>query len=516
MLKRNSYLIFSLLFSLISACYVEHRVFLDLTAVNNDVRNQIYWIAHLVDPTLFPKDFIASYFSQDYLISPILKALYAIATHWISPLQFSQFLPFVLVLLSTFYLFKLAELYAGYHYAFWISFTFNLYIWVIRNLAGGLPRAFFYPLFFLFLWLLTSKRYAWIILCFYLQVLIYPPAFFLSLLILFVELFLDRTKNLIQPIQTFNISLGLIGSFLILAYRYIMVPKSKYNFGALITIKEALTMPEFYQDGRVKIFPIQYELINTGIDTFRPFDRFLIVIISSLIFLVFVIMAYKQFLKLRYASTFVPRYIWSTAACSIILYILAFPCMFYLYVPDRYIYYSLPLVVVFFGGSLLYQLESFLKSKRYISWIVALLILLIVSHFWKEDLINLNGKEKAVYSYFRNVSKSAVIAAPIKVANNIPAFSYRKVLFSYEANIPFHSIYEEEIETRIKKWKRAYYARNPSNIKKFTQRYHIDYLVVDRKDFKTKTNSYFAQKIPNVCKAFTAGQYTVISAQKCF
>jgi len=512
--KLNLRLFFSLLLSFFLACYVQCRVFFDPTAINNDVRNQIYWMARLVDPTLFPKDFIASYFSQDCLISPVVKAIYAIAVHWFSPLQVSQFLPFILVVLSTFFLFKLAELYAGHCYAFWVSFAFNFYIWVIRNLSGGLPRAFFYPLFFLFLWLLTSKRYGWIIFCLCLEVLIYPPVFFLSLLLLFVELLFDIKKRLVQPQQIFYIFLGVISSSLTLVYRYAIIPK--YNFGSLTTIKEALYMPEFYADGRIKIFPLSCKLSNdeiTLIDIFHLFDRFLILIISTIVIFILIVIVYKKFLNPRYGSILIPRYIWSLTVCSLVLYILAFPCMFYLYVPDRYIYYSLPLVVVFLAGSIFYKLESLLKNKRYISWVVALFILLIISPYWKEDLININPKERTIYNYLKSVPKSAVIAAPIQIADNIPAFSYKTVLTSYESNIPFHKKYYKEIKSRIDDWNNAYYSENLNEVKSFIKKYKVDYIIIDKSDFKNKT-SLVLNKVFNICKVFRAGNYVIISTKK--
>ncbi len=489
-------------------------MFFDPTAINNDARNQIYWMARLVDPTLFPKDFIASYFSQDCLISPIVKAIYAIAIHWASPLQVSQFFPFVLVILSTFFLFKSAELYAGHRYAFWISFAFNVYIWILKSLAGGLPRAFFYPLFFSFLWLLTSKRYGWMILCFCLQALIYPPVFFLSLLLLFVELLFDIKEKLIKPLQIFYIFLGVISSSLTLVYRYAIIPK--YNFGSLTTIKEALFMSEFYADGRVKIFPLPCKLSNgeiTLINIFYLFDRFLILIIIPMVIFILIVIVYKKFLKSRFGSVLIPRYILSLMVCSIVLYILAFLCMFYLYVPDRYIYYSLPLVAVFLVGSMFYKLESLLKNKRYISWIVALFVLVIISPFWKEDLININPKERTIYNYLKNVPKSAVIAAPIQIADNIPAFSYRIVLASYESDIPFHKKYYKEIKSRIDDWNNAYYSENLNEVKIFIKKYKVDYIIIDKSDFKNKT-SLVLNKVFNLCKVFKAGNYVIISTKK--
>ncbi len=520
MLKTNSRLIFSLLFSFFLACYVQHRVFFDLTAINDDVRNQIYWMARLIDPALFPHDYIASYFTQSNLVSPFVSGLYFLAAHWVSPVRFSQFLPFALIFVSTFFLFKTAESFGGSKYAFWISFTFNIYIWILKNLAGGLPRAFFYPLFFLFLWLLVNKHWFWMIFCFSLQALIYPVCLFISQILLLVELFFDRKINKLKPIQVIFILLAFVSSFLVLGYRYFK--NSSSFFGHLVTFDEALLMPEFYSDGRVKIFPWAYRIFDLPLNHINTSTFHMIITVLGLIALLCFGIAsfalYKKLEKSILESLLIPRYIWNLLVISISLYVIAFISLFYLYIPKRYLYYTLPLLVIFFIGSIIHKIESYYSNlnKKYIAWVCALLILILFSFIWRDDLIHIGYNEKEIYNYLTLTPKDSLVAAPLRLSDNIPLFSHRSVLFSNEANIPFYTTYEEEIETRIKKWKRAYYARSSSNIKKFIQRYQIDYLVVDHKDFQTKTNSYFAQKIPNACKAFTVGDYIVVSAQKCF
>lgn len=79
----------SLLFSLIVALIVERRVFSDPYAINDDVRNQIYWMAQIMQPSLFDHDYIAAYFTQPMLVSPALYAVYRFAGAWVTPLTLS-------------------------------------------------------------------------------------------------------------------------------------------------------------------------------------------------------------------------------------------------------------------------------------------------------------------------------------------------------------------------------------------------------------------------------------------
>ena len=55
--KRNAstLLLLSLLLSLAIALFVEQRVFWGVMAINDDVRNQAYWMTRITDPTLFSR-----------------------------------------------------------------------------------------------------------------------------------------------------------------------------------------------------------------------------------------------------------------------------------------------------------------------------------------------------------------------------------------------------------------------------------------------------------------------------
>ncbi len=521
MLKTNSRLIFSLLFSLFLACYVQHRVFFDLTAINDDIRNQIYWMARLIDPSLFPNDFIASYFTQNSLVSPVLYFLYKIAANWIDPVRFSQFIPFILVLISTFLLFKIAETYSNSHYAFWVTYIFNLFVWKISNLSGGLPRSFFYPFMFLFLWFYITERWIWLIPCFCLQCLIYPPIFFLSVGMVILELFLDRKKSF-QSVKISYVLIAITIGLFVLYCRY-----SNYNsndFGSLTTLKEALSMPEFYLDGRIKAFPLAYklahkELFLEGINNLliglhhRNLSFFSLCLLS-LFFALIAIFFYKKDLFSKYCS--IPRWIWSLSVASIIIYFLALIASFYLYLPQRYIQFGLPILLIFLSGSILYQFTSSSTLQKRYKVIVILCLLLISSHYWIEDLISIGPKGRNVLDYLKSVPKNALIAAPLKLADDIPAFSHRSILISYEANIPFHKKYYTEISSRIKDWNGAYYSNNSILIKDFVKKYNVDYLVIDQRDFQGKNSSLTLSQIPEACKLSQFGRYSILPGKKVY
>lgn len=511
MKKPTLYLFLSLILSLLIACLVQYRVFFDHYAINDDVRNQIYWIARIREPELFKSDYIASYFTQSSFISPVLYSIYKVLSCCLDPLRISQLLPFVLVLFSTFFLFKIAEMSLNSRYALWVSYVFNLFIWGCSNLSGGLPRSFFYPLIFLFLWLYTTRNYIWMIPCLCLQCLIYPTVFFVSVLVIAIELILDRRKPE-QKGKVFYSFAAIISGLFVLAYRYLKTPIDD-KFGLLVNLKDALSMPEFYFDGRIKAFPFTYGLFS---------DHLVLQKLNEIVcnihfkgFLLGAVLIFVLFLlrnKLLLYRTLLPRVIWSVFFSSVILYMLALIVIFYLYLPQRYLQYGVPVFFVFLVGGLLYQIDcSVEQKKKYRVILVAVSLLLISSLLWDDDLISLGQNKKMILRYLESLPSNVRIAAPIDISDNIPVFSHQSVFISQEANVPFHKKYYKEISSRMLAWNNAYYSDRPEVVEDFIQKNKIDYIIVDDNDFQSKSDNLLLKNIPDKCNPVLFNCYKVIS-----
>ncbi len=476
MQKSKTLLLYSILISLAIAAVVENRVFYDLTAINDDVRNQIYWMARFIDPSYFSNDYIASYFTQSSMISPLLSWIYQFFSQWVNPKVVTQFLPFPIIALTTFCLFKATERHAGPKYAFWVSYIFNLYIWAMKFTAGGLSRSFFYLLFFLFLWILIAKRWNWLILCFALQALIYPTAFFISLITLIIEIIwtkIEEAKFDSTQIKATLISLGL--GLPILYLRYV-AHHGPNPFGHMTMLTDALKMPEFYLDGRVPIFIVPFNLSQEAFLKSLPY-----ILIGLLIFG----LAYyslKKLINKRPSLVTMPRYIWSSSIASLILLTLGYMVLFYLYLPHRYIAYVLPLIPIFLAGTILYDIQVALPKRPLAIWLIAVLALLIAATRWNDDLIEVPKNEQQLYQFLKTIPNNALVAAPLRLASNIPAFSYRSVLISSETNIPFHLDYYKEVTSRTNAIHRIYNSNNTTEITNNINQYHIDYIVLDLKE----------------------------------
>jgi hypothetical protein len=236
-------------------------------------------------------------------------------------------------MLTTFFLYKAAELHAGSKYAFWISFVFNLYIWTMKYTAGALPRSYFYLLFFLFLWLLAAKRWNWLIPCFILQALIYPTAFFISIVTLIIEIFqTKKTQGVFDKTQIQTTIIGALAAFVVFYFRYLRHHVNQ--FGSMPSLAEALKMPEFYIDGRACVFIVPFKFSAQLLHGVPG-----MIIYLSLIVGIYLLVKKLMISKLSVSS---PSYLWTSVSASLFLFVLAHFVLFYLYLPHRFITYVLP------------------------------------------------------------------------------------------------------------------------------------------------------------------------------
>ena len=129
-----------------------HHGFSQDYIVQDDVRQHIVWLQKLIDPELFPNDFIAEYFES---LAPLgFKALYSwTAKFGIEPIWLARILPTILAIITTIYtyLFTLKILPKA-STGFLATLFVNQLIWLNDDLITATPRAFLYPYFAAFLY----------------------------------------------------------------------------------------------------------------------------------------------------------------------------------------------------------------------------------------------------------------------------------------------------------------------------------------------------------------------------
>ncbi len=584
----NLYLLGALLISLSIATFVQREAILNPLAINDDVRNQIYWMARLTDPGLFPHDYIADYFTRHSLVSPLLWWLYRLASSLIPPERFSQLLPLLLAPLASFFAYRFGDRFAGRRFGFLLAFSFNLIIWLSRNLAGGLARAFAYPLLFAMLWLLSPKNepmpnespgappapclspllmnQAALILIMALASLIYPPVLFLGLTV-WLSTLLPRLGPLAGPLWVkppvsspksqsskltsllfFGISLGVSGGILI--QRYILEPASA-RFGPLANSVIATQTPEFYERGRVPIFHYFQQPIHLPWPT-RLFAELLartpgLSRLIPLLAILLAVWAYQKWLAPRFGKLQVPPITWRLLACSVITYALAWPALFYLYVPERYLQLSMPILYTVLLAAFLERLLFWLAQSggtllahRLKLAAPLLLGLVIFSPLWDENLMVPDPALQPILNYLSHTPKATLVAATPALASNIPFYARRSVLLSEEACIPFHRRYFQEMKARLHAFLIAYYSVTPAALNQWLQRSSVQYLLINTDDFTDqrirKLDKKYYHSFPKsfytqltaahrpedfllshpkaACRLVESGPYILISAQR--
>lgn len=355
-------------------------------------------------------------------------------------------------------------------------------------MAGGLSRAFIYPLLFLFLWQLSRKSWVWVTVSLILSALIYPPAFFLALVLLLIELVVYWGKDTGFKPRLCAILTSLGAGLGLLLWRTASAQESHDLFGNLSTNQSTDGLRDFYIGGRIVLFPwgnfseiwpVPFKWLGQLLERLPH----LYILIPTVAFLL-LIWLYNRKLKPKWGSLLIPDTIWRLLVSSAILYTLAWVFLFYFYVPERYFQYTLPLIPTFMFGAILYQLhQRFVASKRWVPLAFAALCILVTSFFWRADLMNPKPSERLLFQFLNTLPETAMLAAPPGLSSNIPLYSYRSVFISNEAYIPFHQKYFRNIKGRLQSFLLAYYATSPKALVDFSQKNHVDYMITQRIDF---------------------------------
>jgi len=118
--------------------------------INDDVRQQIYWMQQWQDPALFVGDFLTDY-ARHYVPWGV-KALYWVASWGAPPLYFAKILPGILFAFLAVCLFRIGAGLSNKRLGWMMVAIYWLMPFFLDNLAGGLARAFAAPLLALY-WL---------------------------------------------------------------------------------------------------------------------------------------------------------------------------------------------------------------------------------------------------------------------------------------------------------------------------------------------------------------------------
>ncbi|MFH0823048.1 MAG: hypothetical protein V2B18_09890, partial [Pseudomonadota bacterium] len=133
--------------------YAHREALTNPYVINDDVRQQIYWMQEWREPGLFEGDPLTRY-ARNYVPFGV-KAIYRVGAIFMDPIQFTKVVTGFVFVLTAVFLFLLGRELGDDVLGFLLSGTFFLFGGFLWRMSGGLSRSFVYPLLIAYLWYLA-------------------------------------------------------------------------------------------------------------------------------------------------------------------------------------------------------------------------------------------------------------------------------------------------------------------------------------------------------------------------
>ncbi|WP_242056460.1 MULTISPECIES: hypothetical protein [unclassified Nostoc] len=479
------WLILSLGFGIFYGYLGLQKAFKSEYVVQDDAREYVFWMQRFVDSELFHNDLIADYFKS---ITPLgYASVYKLMAYLgINPLLLSKILPIFLGLIITSYCFWLClEIFPVPLAAFISTLLLNQSLWFKSDLVSATPRSFLYPLILAFLYYLV--RESWVSIC---LVIVFAGLFYPILLFICLGILLLRMPKNYILLATI---LGL-GFLAILPYAFMAA-----QYGPSVSGTQALTMPEYWPDGRHPFFndnPWKFWLIGQHSGILPPL---LPPFIWMGLFFPMVLQHCDRFPLIRLVNSKI-KLLLQIVIVSLILYFAAHALLLKLFFPTRYIVHTIRIVMAIASGiTLTVMLDKFFLANQQMNaagrkrrfWRLGLTIFVAAALFLYP---NLSGRfpttdyrvsrELNLYKFLQQQPKETLVATLADEADNIPTFGQRPILVGREYALPFHIGYYSQIRQRSIDLIRSQYSLDITAAKQLIQNYGVDFWLLERTAFQ--------------------------------
>lgn len=493
------------LLALIIGFYCQWQALGQRFVINGDVPQHIYWMQQFNDPELYQNDLLTHFAKSLQPWGAVV--IYRVLAPIIDPLLLSKVLPIFLSAASAVYLFKLLALIAG-GFAGMVGASLFLVMPVFAGvMAGGTPRAYSFLVLASFLYYLIKHDYRKLVVVIVLQPLLYPSMFFLCGVTFFLTFLRPSSRDLspkmVEKLTCFVLSMILgVG---ILGTKYLLLEDA--SLGKMVTSTQVETWPELSIDGRYSIIPtgsLAQALVTQTRGIFMSFisvspiyiaarelkpaslahGRINTLIWIAIPGLLLIVLLFTFWGKSK--SGFVlPTELMLLLLASLIMFELAELLFLRLWLPSRYVQYSLPLLCVAVVSLAIGRLIARIRATGVRLAIQTAVIAVLLLHFNINQGVALDNQsdKHELFNSLAAVSKDALIAAHPMLADYIPTFSKRKVFLNHEMSQPFKDRYWFVLRARTFEFFDAYYAEDISKVAQFCRKHKIDYLVVDRRHF---------------------------------
>ena len=484
-----------------------YDIFSNHYLINDDVRQQLFWMERWQDPELFQNDFLANY-SEAYV--PVgVRTIYRFASLWFDPLLFSKILTAILFVVTAALWFVWGRLFGDNLTALIVVLVYFLFTGFQAQMAGGLSRGFVFPLLIAYLYFISRGDIFKGGVVVLVQSFFNPYVFLLCLLtqVLFVSLEIaprvfPKTFATTEPISDLGkfirrllvlnipVIIGVVFTvFNILWYQS--------NLGHLISSSEMVGKSEYTEFGRYQLYPTPsffYELIrpwefNLSFPYWGPIAGWIMALAAIGIF-VYAGLNYQPVVKwkgLRGLILIIP--------VSLLLYVVARLFLVKLFVPRRYLFYTLNIIYcIGFAVAIRIIFEKIELSRTKMCLI--LLALLVFASFKGRHIELFDYSHgQSLYKFLQTTPKNTLIAGWPELMDNVMTFGNRRAFVTYELSHTWVEPYWSEVKKRTFDLFKVYYSSSPDEIKAFCKSRGIEYFIVREEDFSpqrlSEPNLYF-------------------------
>jgi hypothetical protein len=467
--------------------------------IQDDARQHVFWLARLRDPELFRGDLIADYWQS--LAPPGYTALYWILGTVVDPITGSKLLPPALGVLTALFTFLFVrQLYPLPAASFLAAGLLSWYVWQHADFTSGTSREFLLPFTAAQLWALATGRRALATGLVVLAGLFYPVAGALGVALLGTRLVQFTGWRPKLASQRSSWAMFVVAALLVTAA---VVPSqfASLRFGQVVTADQAQQMQDFGPSGRVPFFgqsPYRYWLKSDhsglGLTAYDAVFKMPILLgyaaLAALLPVALLFRRRSTAFQLSGQTTLLVRLL----VASFALFFLAHLVLFRLYLPSRYIKYTVPLVLAIAAGLFVAVLiEEIVNRTRWpnkpllINGLMLLAGVSLVLYPARYEDTFVRDPHPSVTAYLRTQPKDVLIAGVPSETDSVPAFAQRRVLANREHMYPWHLTYHDQLRQRTRELIGAYYSESPSAVAELAARYGVDIFLVNRAAFKEPT-----------------------------
>lgn len=493
---------------------------IDPYTFSDDARIYIPSISKLSSHQLSQNDYVANYILK--VIIPFgYSETYRFFTFLETPEVVSKFLPYVLWVLVLIAM-GISSWKIGMGSTCWatLAFTIGPQLFFDR-MMGGVPRSFGFPLTALSIYFIVSGRVSYLALTTVLSAFFYPAAgvcIGISLAVLSV-----LGPNLRGDLSLWSLKRRIILLFLVGINSCLLVFPQFLNsnlYGERVTPSNILEFPEAGPGGRYggsdrppfpgyiqsakkiinSVFVARSMQFYSNAKTLREVKANTkdkqkifqyITLISILTILIFLI-------KNQISNKVIYIRVLIFLLASIFCYQLSIFVFPYFYLPQRYILYSLPLVLILLIPASFYELSRvFLKSRMLQQTLVFAIsgtVLFVFGGLFDPTAGYMSIKKDArgLYRFLEGVSAESTVAGwPKGAINNVEYLSKKPVLLTYETHQAFNRDYIIEMRARMNALVSALYATDLLPIKLLRDNFSVRYLIVEDRFYQGSAPKYF-------------------------